>query len=383
MPVLVVNAGSTSVKYKLFDGDSRELLAGVMEAGTRGGVSRVRGNGIERERGITGDELRHSGALIAAEMKDFTIDRMGFRVVHGGERFTEPVRITDAVLDRLDELGRLAPLHNPPAVARIRELRALIPGTPQYAVFDTAFHSTLPPAAYLYSIPYELYESHGIRRYGFHGISHRYVSSRLGALEPDACRQIICHLGGGASITAVEDGQSVDTSMGFTPLAGLTMATRSGDIDPGVIFHLIDNLGSSPEEVRDMLNNRSGLLGLSGESPDMRVLLEEESAGNTRAARAVSVYVRGIQRYIGAYAAVLDGVDVLAFTAGVGCASAEVRSRVCARLGYLGFHLDDAANAAAASAAENRISGTGSAPVWVVPTNEEIQICRDIAGVES
>ncbi len=378
MPVLVVNAGSTSLKYKLFDGEARELLAGHIEAGTGDSVSRVRRNGNERTRQVSEDEYRSTVALMLAETKDFVIERIGFRIVHGGEQFTKPVRITDAVLERLDGLGRLAPLHNPPAVAKVRELLALVPGTPMFAVFDTAFHSTLQPEAFLYSIPYELYQVHGIRKFGFHGISHRYVSGRLGEREPPARRQIICHLGGGASITAVSDGESVETSMGFTPLAGLTMATRSGDLDPGVVFHIMDELGYSPGEARDMLNNASGLLGLSGESPDMRTLLEKALAGDARAGLAVSVYVRGIQRYIGAYAAVLGGVDVLAFTGGVGAASAVVRSRVCGTLGHLGIYLDDAVNDGAA-AAETKISRVDSVPVWVVPTDEELQICRDIA----
>lgn len=378
VPVLAVNAGSTSVKYKLFDRDSRELLAGHIETAVSGPVLRVRRNGTERARQLSEDECSNAVALMLAETKDFAMERIGFRIVHGGELFTKPVQITDAVLDELDGLGRLAPLHNPPAVAKIRELLKLVPGTPLFAVFDTAFHATLEPDAFLYSIPYELYQDHGIRKFGFHGISHRYVSDRLGVREPAARRQIICHLGGGASITAVRDGESVETSMGFTPLAGLTMATRSGDLDAGVVFHLMDELGYSPGEVRDMLNNESGLLGLSGDSPDMRALLEKERAGSSRAGLAVSVYVRGIQRYIGAYAAVLGGVDVLAFTGGVGAASAVVRSRVCRTLGHLGIHLDDAVNDGAADV-ETRISSVDSVPVWVVPTDEELQICRDIA----
>lgn len=381
MAALVVNAGSTSVKYKLFDVDSRELLAGIIEAGGGGHVSRVRRNGKERTRRVSGDDFRNAVALMLAETKEFVIERIGFRIVHGGELFTNPVRITDAVLERLDGLSRLAPLHNPPAVAKVRELLALAPATPMFAVFDTAFHSTLQPDAFLYSIPYELYQEHGIRKFGFHGISHRYVSGRLSVRAPAARRQIICHLGGGASITAVSDGESVETSMGFTPLAGLTMATRSGDVDPGVVFHLQDDLGYSPAEARDMLNNESGLLGLSGQSPDMRVLLEKERAGVTRAGLAVSVYVRGIQRYIGAYAAVLGGVDVLAFTGGVGAASAVVRSRVCRNLRHLGIRLEDAVNEEAA-AAETRISCVDAVPVWVVPTDEELQIHRDIAELE-
>lgn len=379
MSVLVVNAGSTSVKYKLFHGDAAERVAGMIEAANGCVVSSVRTVDGERSRKIETGEEYNAAALILEEVGERGVERIGFRVVHGGESFTEPVRITAAVVDKLDELSRLAPLHNPPALDRIREFRALLPDTRQYAVFDTAFHSTLAPEAYLYSIPYELYENHRIRKYGFHGISHQYVSSRLAELEGGAARGIICHLGGGASITAVRNGRSVETSMGFTPLAGLTMATRSGDLDVGVVFHLMDHLGLSPAQARDMLNRKSGLLGLSGWSADMRCLLDRELAGDEQSARAVAVYVHHIRRYIGAYAAVLGGVDVLAFTAGVGAGSAAIRRRACSSLGYLGIEIDDPANeAACAGTGERRISTTDSVPVWVVPTDEELQIYRAI-----
>lgn len=363
MPVLVVNAGSTSVKYKLFDRGAAELSAGMIEAA---------------DRGFSG-----AGASILEQVRGCAIERIGFRVVHGGESFTAPTRISDAVLARLDELGRLAPLHNPPAVETIRAFRELLPDTPQYAVFDTAFHSSLPPEAFLYSIPYELYDKHGIRKYGFHGISHRYVSGKLTELEPGADRQIICHLGGGASITAVKQGRSIETSMGFTPLEGLTMATRSGDLDVGVVFHLMEALGLSLADTREMLNKQSGLLGLSGQTADMRGLLEKQAAGDRRAGLAIDVYIHDIRRYIGAYAALLGGVDVLAFTAGVGAASSGIRARACATLGHLGIALDDAANpAAVGDGGAGRISAPGSVPVWVVPTDEERQIFLEIAGLE-
>lgn len=380
MAILVVNAGSTSVKYKLFGADAETLLAGIIEYRATGFVSELHKQGGRYVREITEREFRSSGELILQETEGRDIECIGFRVVHGGEYFTAPTRLTDEVTDRIEELGRLAPLHNPPAVEKIRELRRLLPDTPQYAVFDTAFHSTLPAEAFIYSIPCELYEKHGIRKYGFHGISHKYVSGRLKELEPQGRRQIICHLGGGASITAVRDGSSVETSMGFTPLEGLTMATRSGDLDPGVVLHLMENLDFGLDDVKRMLNERSGLLGLSKQTADMRILLERERAGDGRAALAVAVYVHDIRRYVGAYAAVLGGLDVLAFTAGVGCGSDEVRRRVCGALSWLGLEIDDAVNDGARNpAGELRISAAGSKPVWVVPTNEELQIFKEIS----
>lgn len=380
MSVLVVNAGSTSVKYKLFDGCSTELISGMIEAGTSGFVSQVHMQGNSCTREIPRDEFHNSSELILEEIKESGIERIGFRVVHGGEFFTEPTRITDAVTDKLDELGELAPLHNPPAVEKIREFRELLPDTPLYAVFDTAFHSTLPAEAFLYSIPYNLYEKHQIRKYGFHGISHQYISSRLKELEPEAGNQIICHLGGGSSITAVKDGKSIETSMGFTPLEGLTMATRSGDLDVGVVFHLMENLGFSLKQTKEMLNKQSGLLGLSKQTSDMRILLEKELTGDRQAALALAVYIHDIQRYIGAYAAILGGVDVLAFTAGVGAGSNAVRKRVCATLAPLGIKIDNRINDRARKPVrELKISSGNSAPIWVVPTNEELQIFKEIS----
>lgn len=382
MSVLVVNTGSTSVKYKLFDRDATELVGGTIQAEAERCVWRARRGGSESTRRLPRREFDSASRLIVEESQGHAAERVGFRVVHGGESFTAPTRITDAVMARLDELGRLAPLHNPPALATIREFRELLPDTPLYAVFDTAFHASLPPQAYLYAIPYELYERHGIRKYGFHGISHQYVSARLTELEGNAGRQIVCHLGGGASITAVDRGASIETSMGFTPLAGLTMATRSGDLDVGVIFHLVEDLGFSLEQVRRVLNERSGLLGLSRQSADMRSLLDKEREGDARAALAIAVYVHHIQRYVGGYAAVLGGLDVLAFTAGVGAGSATIRERVCTTLGYLGIEIDASANLDACDPDRSvKISAPSSVPVWVVPTDEELQIFREVSSL--
>jgi len=379
MTVLVVNAGSTSIKYKLFGEDGKEIVAGVIVYTARGFRSRLQEGGVEHVHDVDRESCESAATLVVDHLRGRCVERIGFRVVHGGERFVEPTRLTPEVLAALDGISDLAPLHNPPALEKMREFQALMPTTPQYAVFDTAFHATLPEEAFVYSIPYEFYQRHGIRKYGFHGISHKYVNGRLSELEPRSSRRIICHLGGGGSITAIRNGRSVETSMGFTPLEGLTMATRSGDLDPGVIFHLMDKLGLSLENIRKMLNGQSGLLGLSAQSSDMRRLLELEELGDQRAALAVSVYVYDIRRYIGAYAAVLGGADALAFTGGVGAGSAEVRRRACASLDFLGICLDDTLNDAARGGdCESAISTKGSTPVWVVPTNEELQIYREI-----
>jgi acetate kinase len=307
---------------------------------------------------------------------------VGHRVVHGGERFKASVRIDDDVLEGIEACFDMAPLHNPPNVRGYRAARAVLPDVPHVAVFDTAFHQTMPPEAWLYGLPYSLYERHGIRRYGFHGTSHRFVSHRTAELlgrSPDdpGLRVITCHLGNGCSIAAIRGGRSVDTSMGFTPLEGLIMGTRSGDLDPAVLLHVMakEEIGST--EVSALLNKHSGLLGLSGLSNDMRTLLEAEASGDARARRAVDVFAYRLRKYIAAYVGVLGGVDALAFAGGIGENSPPVRARSVRGLDAMGLSVDPKLNEGARGQ-EAQISPAGSGPkVFVVPTNEELLIARD------
>ena len=292
------------------------------------------------------------------------IDAVGIRVVHGGSRFVKPARVDDAVIDDIRELAELAPLHNPAALEVIEQTRNDFPEVPIVAVFDTAFHQTMPSLASRYAVPSDL----GIRRYGFHGVSYSYVSSRV-----DAKRQIICHLGNGASVCAILDGRSIDTSMGFTPMEGLVMGTRAGDLDPGVILYLLRK-GKNEADLDDLLNHKCGLLGVSGRSGDVRDLESAAAAGDLRAEFALELFAYRVRKYIGAYSAVLGGVDALTFTAGIGEHSAAMRSRICANLGFFGIDLDETLNRATRTD-ERRIS-RGAVAVWVIPTNEELEIAR-------
>jgi len=295
---------------------------------------------------------------------DASADAVGIRVVHGGSRFVKPTRVDDAVIDAIRELSDLAPLHNPASIRAIEETQRSMPGVPIVTVFDTAFHQTMPPLAFRYAVPEDL----GVRRYGFHGISYSYVSSRV-----EAKRHVICHLGSGASVCALLDGKSVDTSMGFTPLEGLMMGTRAGDIDPGALLYLLRQ-GQSEETLNDLLNHRSGLLGVSGRSADVRELEEAAASGDAACAFALEVFAYRVAKYVGAYASVLGGLDALTFTAGIGEHSSATRTRICSRLGYLGIALDEAANNAPRTD-ERRIS-QGDVAVWVIPTHEELEIAR-------
>jgi acetate kinase len=304
---------------------------------------------------------------------------VGHRVVHGGEQYAASVIIDDGVLAAIEKNVELAPLHNPPNLIGIREAQAVLPQTRQVAVFDTSFHQTMPPAAYLYGLPYELYEKYKIRRYGFHGTSHRYVAGRaMEMLRRDArnTNVITCHLGNGASVTAIEHGRSIDTSMGFTPLEGLMMGTRSGDIDPAIIDFLTRR-GYSAPEVNALLNKKSGLLGLSGISNDLRDLEDEAAKGNLRAQQAIEVYAYRVRKYVGAYVANLVKVDALVFTGGIGQNGVKMRERICHRLENLGIFMDYGLNASRGSS-----EGIVSAPfspiaILVVQTNEELQIAMD------
>jgi acetate kinase len=362
--VFVLNAGSSSIKYTVLEVESGTLIA----------------DGIVERIGVPGGVADHATALatVLAGIGDTPIDAVGHRVVHGGERFTAATVIDDDVEAAIEQLIELAPLHNPAGLAGIRAARAALPRVPHVAVFDTAFHATIPVEAATYAIDAELAARHGVRRYGFHGTSYEYVS-RVAAETldrgPGELRMIVLHLGNGASAAAISGGRSVDTSMGLTPLEGLVMGTRSGDLDPAIPFHLHRVAGLSIDELDDLLNRRSGLLGLSGHA-DMREVIEAAETGDERAGLGLEVYLHRIRHYIGAFAAVLGGLDALVFTAGVGENSDVVRAGAVRGLEFLGIAIDPAANATRGDAARI-ISPAGSAvAVLVVPTDEELEIAR-------
>jgi acetate kinase len=369
--VFVLNAGSSSIKYTVLDvadGNEHAVLA----------------DGIVERIGVPGGVPDHATALasVLAQLGDRAIDAVGHRVVHGGERFTDATVIDDDVEAAIEQLIELAPLHNPAGLAGIRAARAALPDVPHVAVFDTAFHATIPIEAATYAIDADLAARHGIRRYGFHGTSYQYVSrvaaETLGR-EPGDLRMIVLHLGNGASAAAIRGGRSVDTSMGLTPLEGLVMGTRSGDLDPAIPFHLNRVAGLTIDELDDLLNRRSGMLGLSGHA-DMREVIDAADGGDEPAALALEVYLHRIRHYIGAYAAVLGGLDALVFTAGVGENSDVVRAGAVRGLEFLGIALDLAANAVRGDTARV-ISPAGSrVAVLVVPTDEELEIARQTVG---
>lgn len=359
MRILVLNNGSSSVKYRLYDGD-RLVSKGLVERVTD----------YEAALGEVTESVDLAG-----------LGAVGHRVVHGGLRFTEPTLITDEVVSAIEELVPLAPLHNPANLAGIAVARKLLPGVPQVAVFDTAFHRTLPEAAATYAIDRDVADRYGIHRYGFHGTSHAYVSRRTAALldRPLAeVNTITLHLGNGASACAVEGGRSVATSMGLSPLEGLVMGSRSGDLDPAVVFHLHRTAGMSVDEIDDLLNHRSGLVGLAG-AGDMREVLSRRASGDRAAALAIDVYCRRIRSYVGAYYAVLGRLDAIAFTAGVGENAAPVRAESLAGLDRLGIEIDPARND---SVREGIISPEGATvTVCVVPTDEELEIATQTRSV--
>ncbi|MEK7215138.1 MAG: acetate/propionate family kinase [Chloroflexota bacterium] len=368
--VLVINCGSATVKWRLYDAAGPHAIAPL-------------GLGLVERIAQPGGPAGH-GAAVDAVVASLQAppDLVGHRVVHGGERFRAPAVLDDAVIAALDEVSRLAPLHNPPALAAIRACRsALGPGVPQVAVFDTAFHSTLPPYAAAYAIPTELATRHGIRRYGFHGLAHSSMVQRYAELSHmplDHVTAVTLQLGNGCSVTAVRNGASVDTSMGFTPLEGLVMGTRSGDIDAGAVAHLAAAEGVEGAEVVRWLNERSGLLGLSGVAADLRDVLAAAAQGNAVAGLAIDVFCYRALKYVGAYLTVLGGPAPLLFGGGIGEHSALVRQRICDGLAWLGIELDPARNAAHAGA-EGRISSDrSSAPVYVLPVDEEAVIAQQV-----
>lgn len=395
MKVLVLNCGSSSVKYQFIDTEKKLALAkGLVDRiGMAGAVlSHQRYDGDQIK--ISGEILDHQIAIeyvlavllsknhgVIDDKKD--IEAVGHRVVHGGETFSGSVLITDEVIKALQDNIELAPLHNPPNIKGIQAATRILPGTPQVGVFDTAFHSHMPPKAYLYGIPYELYRKYKIRRYGFHGTSHLYVSKKAAELmgrKYEDLKIITAHLGNGCSMTAVDRGVSVDTTMGFTPLEGLLMGTRSGDLDPQVILYVMGKEGLSLNEAATMLNKHSGLIGISGESSDMREILAAVKDQHQRAKHAFDIFCYRIKKYVGAYAAAMGGVDALVFTGGIGENSFEVREEVCKDMEFMGIHLDKLRN----QNKEELISTDSSkVKVFRIPTNEELVIAMDTAEIVS
>ncbi len=383
MTVLVLNCGSSSVKFRLVEDGARCRARGVVERIGRDSLATFEAGGRPPWRDTT-PVPDHAAAVhrvvdwIRAE--EARVDAVGHRVVHGGARFTRPMVLDRAVEETIEALERLAPLHNAPSLAGIRGARAALGGDlPMVAVFDTAFHATLPAAAAGYAIPYELAERHGIRRYGFHGTSYRAVLGRYGELTgtpPEQATLVALHLGNGCSAAAIREGRSVDTSMGFTPLEGLVMGTRAGDLDPALVGHLARVEGVGVDEVERWLNERSGLLGVSGRSRDMREVLA--AAGEEPRARlAVEMFCYRARKYVGAYLAALGGADAVVFTGGIGENAPEVRARICAGMEWCGLRVDAARNAAAVGR-EGLISAEGARlAAWVIPTDEELMIARD------
>ena len=396
MKVLVINAGSSSLKYQLLDTGNQQVLAkGLCERIGIDGKFTYKAPGKDTVDAVDVPMPTHSEAIqavldalvdkangVIASMGE--IDAVGHRVVHGGETFAGSVRIDDRVMAALEACIPLAPLHNPANITGIRACQAVLgPGVPQVAVFDTAFHQTMPPVAYTYPLPYEYYEKDKVRRYGFHGTSHKYVSQRAAAMlgkKPEELKLISCHLGNGSSVTAIDGGKSVDTSMGFTPLAGLPMGTRSGDLDAGILEYLMGRYNLDIGEMLDILNKKSGVLGVSGVSSDFRDLGQAGEQGNRRAALAVDLFNYGVKKYIGAYAAAMGGVDAVIFTAGVGENSPEQRLAIASDLEFMGLKMDPAANNVRGK--ETVISTPDSkVKALLIPTNEELMIALDTAAL--
>lgn len=390
--ILAINAGSSSLKFQLLQMENEHVVAigQVERIGMSDSIFTLKSDKgkVEKIQDIPNhaDAVAMLLALLLEEgiVRSFDeIDGIGHRVVHGGEVFSDSVLITEEVLVKLEELSSLAPLHNPANITGIQAFKEALPTVPAVAIFDTAFHQTMPESSFLYPLPYEYYEKYGIRKYGFHGTSHKYVTERAAVLlnRPlETTRLISCHLGNGASIAAVEGGKSLDTSMGFTPLAGLTMGTRSGNIDPALIPYIMDQTGKTVEEVLDVLNKESGMLAVSGFSSDLRDIEIEASKGNERAQLALEVFADRIHKYIGSYAARMGGVDAIIFTAGIGENSDVVRQKVIQGLEFMGVYFDPDLNNVRGK--EAYISFPHSpVKVLIIPTNEEIMIARDTVRV--
>ncbi|MCF6466413.1 acetate/propionate family kinase [Clostridium sp. Cult2] len=391
MNILVINCGSSSLKYQLIDMDNEEVLAkGLVERiGIEG--SRVKHTTTGKDQVIIEEPMsdhRKALELVLNALVDSNygaiksmdeIGAVGHRVVHGGEKFANSVLIDDEVMKAINDCIELAPLHNPPNIMGIEACKELMPNTPMVGVFDTAFHQTIPKSNYIYPLPYELYEKYGIRKYGFHGTSHKYVSKRAAEMLGRPIEElniVTCHLGNGASVCAVQGGKSIETSMGFTPLEGLAMGTRSGDVDPAVIPFIMEKEGLTFDEVNEMLNKKSGVLGVSGISSDFRDLEEAANNGNERAKLALELFCNRVKKYIGAYAALMCNIDALVFTAGIGENSITIREHICDGLECINIKLDKELNQVRGKEAIVNRDIT-STSILVIPTNEELMIARD------
>ncbi|MCI5977764.1 MAG: acetate kinase [Bacteroidales bacterium] len=392
MKILVLNCGSSSAKYKLIDTDGEKVLAegGVEKIGLKDGFIKYKkrdGSKAVLELG----HINHQGAVeaILARLTDpeegcirdyKEIDAVGHRLVHGGEKFSESVLVTEDVKDKVRECYALAPLHNPANMTGIEAIEAILPGVPQVGVFDTAFHQTMPAKSYMYALPYKFYKEDGVRRYGFHGTSHRYVSQRVCEMLGVDIRDkkiITCHIGNGASITAVDGGKSVDTSMGLTPTEGLMMGTRVGDVDPGALVYLMERRHLNPEQLQKVIQKESGMLGVTEISNDMREIEAAVNAGNERARLGLEMYEQRIIKYIGAYAAEMGGVDIIVFTGGVGENQTGLRADVCRPLAFMGVEINEQLNAGIRGTETVISTPASKVIVAVVPTDEELTIARD------
>ena len=398
MKILVLNCGSSSVKYKLIDTADGHTMAegGVEKIGLPDGFLKFKR--ADGSKDIINLGLADHQASIRAILNLLTdakegciasfdeIDAVGHRVVHGAEKFTESVLINDEVIAKVRECYDLAPLHNPANIVGIEAISALMPNTPQVGVFDTAFHQTMPASSYMYALPYKYYKEDGVRRYGFHGTSHRYVSGRVAEFlgrDVKDLRIITCHIGNGASITAVDHGRSVDTSMGLTPTEGLMMGTRCGDVDPGVLTYLMLKHNLSAEDIQRIINKESGMAGVTEISSDMREIEAAVNAGNERAILGLDMYQKRIIKYIGAYTAEMGGVDVIVFTGGVGENQAGLRADVCRPLAFMGVEIDEKLNAGIRGVEVDLSTAASKVKVCVIPTDEELMIARDTEEIVS
>ena len=391
MKVLVINCGSSSLKYQVLDMTNESLLCkGLVERiGMDGSVITHEKIGMEKKKTeVPMNDHKDAIEQVLKAVQDpetgvvksmDEIGAVGHRVVHAGEKFASSVRITDEVIKALEECVELAPLHNPPNLLGIAACQELMPSTPMVGVFDTAFHQTMPPESYIYAIPYEYYEKHGVRRYGFHGTSHKYVAERASKMlnvNLEDLKLITCHLGNGASVSAIKRGKCIDTSMGFTPLEGLVMGTRCGDIDPAIVTYIREKENLPQGKANEILNKKSGVLGISGVSSDFRDIEDAVAEGNERAALALKVFAHKVRFYIGAYIAEMNGVDAIIFTAGVGENDVTMREIICNNLGNLGIKLDPVKNKMRGK--ETEISTDDSkVKILMIPTNEELMIARD------
>ena len=395
MIIFVVNCGSSSIKYQLLNMNGEQVLAkGLIERiGMEGSVLKHTPTGkytVDISAEIPDHSVGIQMALDALTNEEYgvidsmdEIDAVGHRVVHGGERFTDSVLISDDVLNGIEACAEIAPLHNPPNLYGIKACMRLMYNTPQVAVFDTAFHQTMPKVAYLYGLPYEMYVKYGLRRYGFHGTSHKYVAQQAAEMMGEHMsdlRFITCHLGNGASIAAIKYGKSIDTSMGYTPLEGLVMGTRSGEIDPAIIPFLMEKENMNAQQIDDYLNRRSGILGISGLSSDFRDLESAANRGDERSQLAIDIFAYKVKKYIGGYVAAMGGVDAIIFTAGLGENSPFMRDKICTGLEYLGTRIDPELNKLRGKQMEISIK-RARVKIFVIPTNEELVIARDTLNI--